>query len=148
MAGESHYIGCMHEQCPKCGNLLATCTCRVFLAEDKAFAVRRLYNDITNLTAAWAIAAYFPRKSMFGLAGWLWAVINSDPGMVAAMVLTESGTLANIKPSYCDAAGEPRYSVGDISRALGCGKREVAELERVFAGIEAGRKTEDILRVN
>jgi hypothetical protein len=38
--------------------------------------------------------------------------------------------------------------VGDISRALGCGKREVAELERVFAGIEAGRKTEDILRVN
>uniref|UniRef100_I2PZC5 Uncharacterized protein n=1 Tax=Desulfovibrio sp. U5L TaxID=596152 RepID=I2PZC5_9BACT len=63
------------------------------------------------------------------------------------MAQTEAGALASIKPSFCDPAGRPRYSVRDITRALGCGKREVAELERTFAGVGTGHTAESLMRV-
>ncbi len=146
--GDKHLIGCMGEECPKCGNLIVTCTCRIFLAEDKALAVRRLYNAINNHIAAWAFAAQYSCKSLLGLAGWLWAALNSEPELISSMAVTEAGVLANVRPTFCDPAGRPLYSVGDIARALGLGKREVAELERAFVGVGVGRKTETLMRVH
>lgn len=148
VTGEYHSLGCMGEVCPKCGNLLVTCTCDVMDAEGKAIAVRRLFNAINNAVAAWAFAAYYPRLSPIGLAGWLWATLNSDPEMIISMVRTEAGVLANIKASLCNTAGSPRYSVADIARALGLGKRLIVELEQAFADVEVGRKTETLMRVH
>lgn len=148
LSGEVHKIGCMSEQCPECGNLLVTCTCRIFLPEDKALAVRRLYNAIGNPAAAWAFAAQYSCKSIIGLACWLSACLHDDPKLIAAMALTDAGALSNARPSFCDAAGSPRYSAGDIARALGLGKRLVAELERMFRDVTAAQKAEGLLRVN
>jgi len=117
-------------------------------AEGKAIAVRRLFNAINNATAAWAFAAYYPRTSPIGIAGWLWACLNSAPEMIVAMARTEVGLLANVRPSFCNAVGSPRYAVADVARALGCGKRLIAELEQAFVGVEAGRDSETLMRVH
>jgi len=148
LSGTVHKIGCMSEQCPKCGNLLVTCTCRVFLPEDKALAVRRLYNAIGNPASAWAFAAQYSCKSIIGLACWLSACLHDDPVLIAAMALTDAGALSNARPSFCDATGSPRYSVADIARGLGLGKRLVAELEQAFVGVEVGRDAETLMRVH
>lgn len=149
LSGEVHKIGCMSEQCPKCGNLITTCTCRNFLPEDKALAVRRLYNAINNPIAAWVFAAAYPRKSPLGLAGWLWAALNSDPDLIYSMVVSEAGALAGLKASHYDQAGLPcRYSVTDVARSLGLGKRLVSELELMFRDVTAVQKAEGLLRVN
>lgn len=147
LSGEVHKIGCMSEQCPKCGNLLATCTCHIFLPEDKALAVRRLYNAIGNPSAAWAFAAQYSCKSIIGLACWLSACLHDDPALIAAMALTDAGALSSARPSFCDAAGSPRYSAGDIARALGLGKRLVAEVERMFRDVTAAQKAEGLHRL-
>lgn len=146
--GEFHSLGCMGEECPKCGNLLVTCSCNVMDVDDKALAVRRLYNAMNNLMGAWAFAAQYSYKSIIGLAGWLWACLHAEPDLIAAMVLTDAGALAKARPSLCDATGYPRYSVADIARALGLGKREVVELEKVFHDVTVAQKTDGFLRVN
>ena len=147
--GEYHSLGCMGEGCPKCGNLLVTCTCNVMDAEGKAISTRRLYNQINNAIAAWVFAAAYPRKSPLGLAGWLWGALNSDPDLIHSMVVSDAGALAGLKASHYDQAGTPRrYFVADVARALGLGKRLVAELERVFRDVTAAQKAEGLLRVN
>lgn len=140
--------GCMDEECPKCGNLIVTCTCGAMAAEEKALVVRQLYNAIDNPIAAWALAANYFQNSPLGLAGWLWVCLHSDPDLVASMALTQVGALASMKPSFCDVAGRPRYMVGDIARALGCDRREVIEMEKAFRGIEFLRNTEKCVRIN
>lgn len=149
LPGEYHSLGCMAELCPKCDKLLVACTCSVMDVEGKAIATRRLFNAINNPIAAWVFAAAYPRKSPLGLAGWLWAALNSDPDLIYSMVVSEAGALAGLKASHYDQAGLPcRYSVTDIARALGLGKRLVAELERMFRDVTAAQKAEGLLRVN
>jgi hypothetical protein len=148
LKGERHFIGCMGEECPKCGNLLVTCTCRIFVAEDKALAVRRLYNAINNPIAAWVFAAQFSQKSYLGLASWLWACLHSDPELIFSMVRTESGVLANLHASFCDSKGTPYPTVSDIARALGCGRREVKALEATFVGVEIRNNAEPLHRLH
>uniref|UniRef100_I2PZY2 Uncharacterized protein n=1 Tax=Desulfovibrio sp. U5L TaxID=596152 RepID=I2PZY2_9BACT len=146
--GEKHYVGCIDEECPQCGSLILTCGCGVLAAEDHALAVRQLYDAIDNPIAGWALAAIYPHKSPIGLAGWLWVCLHSDRDLVASLALTQVGTLASMKPSFCDVAGRPRYMVGDIARALGYDKPEVLEMEKAFAGIESLRNTEKCVRIN